>query len=182
MRGSFLKIKFFIVLFLYFGHAFSHPHLGEEDMEYFEKYISGEFAKRGFDNTVRDNSGLYKVILGTFLSLMGLVFFRRKLMDIVTKDASDVISSEHMKVLNVMPIGFQKSLKLVQVGKEFLLLSVSQMQVSLICKIEDPEMIDNFKLESSFRQGEGLEKVSFLNWWTRKEDWKNSKEMLANIK
>ncbi|MBN8218479.1 MAG: flagellar biosynthetic protein FliO [Spirochaetes bacterium] len=54
-----------------------------------------------------------------------------------------------IRILHDYPLAIAKSLKVVEVGKEVFLLSMTQDQIALIARLEDKETIDQFRLEAS---------------------------------
>lgn len=60
-----------------------------------------------------------------------------------------------IRILHDYPLAIAKSLKVIEVGQEVFLLSVTQDQISLIARLENKETVDLLRLEASRARGTG---------------------------
>jgi flagellar protein FliO/FliZ len=60
-----------------------------------------------------------------------------------------------IRILHDYPLAIAKSLKVIEVGQEVFLLSVTQDQIALIARLENKETVDLLRLEASRARGTG---------------------------
>lgn len=85
--------------------------------------------------------GAQFISLLTILIAVGSVMFLAYVMTkFVGKKSSGMIKSKYMKIVDTLSFGFDKSIYLVQVGEQFVLMHMSVKGMEFICNI-DPELI-----------------------------------------
>lgn len=86
--------------------------------------------------------GAQFVSLLTILIALGSVCFLAFITTkFVGKRSGSMLKSKHMKVIDTLSLGFDKTLYLVQVGEQFVLMNSSVKGFDFICNIE-PSMIN----------------------------------------
>ncbi len=85
--------------------------------------------------------GAQFISLLTILIAVGSVMFLAYIMTkFVGKKSSGMMKSKYMKVIDTLSFGFDKSIYLVQVGEQFVLINMSVKGMEFICNI-DPNLI-----------------------------------------
>jgi len=85
--------------------------------------------------------GAQFISLLTILIAVGSVMFLAYVMTkFVGKKSSGMMKSKYMKIIDTLSFGFDKSIHLVQVGEQFVLMYMSVKGMEFICNIE-PELI-----------------------------------------
>lgn len=85
--------------------------------------------------------GAQFISLLTILIAVGSVMFLAYVMTkFVGKRSSGMIKSKYMKVIDTLSFGFDKTIYLVQIGEQFVLMHMSVKGMEFICNIE-PELI-----------------------------------------
>jgi len=85
--------------------------------------------------------GAQFISLLTILIAVGSVMFLAYIMTkFVGKRSSGMIKSKYMKIIDSLSFGFDKTIYLVQIGEQFVLMHMSVKGMEFICNIE-PELI-----------------------------------------
>ena len=85
--------------------------------------------------------GAQFISLLTILIAVGSVMFLAYVMTkFVGKRSSGMMKSKYMKIIDTLSFGFDKSIYLVQIGEQFVLMHMSVKGMEFICNIE-PELI-----------------------------------------
>lgn len=85
--------------------------------------------------------GAQFISLLTILIAVGSVMFLAYVMTkFVGKRSSGIVKSKYMKVIDTLSFGFDKTIYLVQIGEQFVLMHMSVKGMEFICNIE-PELI-----------------------------------------
>ncbi|MFW6138057.1 MAG: FliO/MopB family protein, partial [Spirochaetota bacterium] len=74
---------------------------------------------------------------------------------LVKKRSRVTADNEIIKVLTTYPLSANKTINIVDIGGEVLVLGVTDSSINLITKVEDKELADNIKLLSSKQTGGG---------------------------
>lgn len=100
-------------------------------------------------------------ICGVMFLLSGGIYV---LVHFLKKSGLGGSDNEFMKVISSLPVGRDKYLRVVQVGKQFLVIGVTDGSINRVCEIEDGETIQALKMagEESQVTGNG-DSASFKN-------------------
>lgn len=85
--------------------------------------------------------GAQVISLMTILIAVGSVMFLAYIMTkFVGKKSSGMMKSKYMKIIDTLSLGFDKSIYLIKVGEQYVLMNLSVKGMEFICNIE-PDLI-----------------------------------------
>lgn len=102
--------------------------------------------------------GAQFISLLTILIAVGSVMFLAYVMTkFVGKKSTGMMKSKYMKVIDTISFGFDKSIYLVQVGEQYVLMHMSVKGMEFICNIE-PELIKPTIANTPIDEGKSFSK------------------------
>lgn len=129
--------------------------------------------------------GAQFISLLTILIAVGSVMFLAYVMTkFIGKKSTGIVKSKYMKVIDSLSFGFDKSIYLVQVGEQYVLMHMSVKGMEFICNIE-PELIRPTILNTPLDEGKSFGK--YFDFFktenrNRSELSKQGNEVNENIK
>ena len=85
--------------------------------------------------------GVQFISLLTMIIAVGSVMFLAYVMTkFIGKRSSGMVKSKYMKIIDTLSLGFDKSIYLIQVGEQYVLMHMSVKGMEFICNVE-PELI-----------------------------------------
>lgn len=117
--------------------------------------VSGQIKSAG--NVVDTGGTVYGILYFLFMSavILGAAYFATKYL---ARKGLNPAKNKNLKVIETVPLGIDKSLLLVKVGEQYLLLGSTQKNISLLSAIEQEKLtITNTAEVYSSTEGEGIE-------------------------
>lgn len=126
--------------------------------------------------------GAQFISLLTILIAVGSVMFLAYVMTkFIGKKSTGMIKSKYMKIVDSLSFGFDKTIYLVQIGEQFVLMHMSVKGMDFICNIE-PELIKPTIANTPVEQGKSFGKYfDFFKTENKSGLKKNGNDVNENI-